>query len=314
MCYLVVERCLYYKHSVDKCAAYGKQSHDVLERTVLVGYACERHSSYDQQPSLWSDIAVPDTASKHGGSDFFSSSKAPKGVKITSVAALSALQEAHLLEDDGKSTEAPDESAVDTASTQTTVEHDSRYEAKVDAVRSPTANLSDFRARLLHSNRYITSLQELEETVWSNSIISIYMRPISDKPKLDVRGYEIEDYIPYPDIPLNLQDVLPNRLSDDPFALDPTNTSDHEITAICEAAKDHLLSAHLTAIRLCRNVIVKTFLNLKLLQQANFCAGSFSAIIVDERRQMWLCFRQSRTQTSLHWFLSSNTFSVIVPL
>lgn len=57
MCYLVVERysvcrCLYYKHSIDMCAAYGTQGHPVQERTVLVGYACENHSAhYDQQQS-----------------------------------------------------------------------------------------------------------------------------------------------------------------------------------------------------------------------------------------------------------------------
>ncbi|KAH6713007.1 hypothetical protein BKA61DRAFT_633146 [Leptodontidium sp. MPI-SDFR-AT-0119] len=56
MCYLVVERysvcrCLYYKHSVDMCAAYGQQGHGIQERTVLVGYACEKHSSYDQETS-----------------------------------------------------------------------------------------------------------------------------------------------------------------------------------------------------------------------------------------------------------------------
>ena len=57
MCYLVVERfsvcrCLYYKHSIDMCAAYGTQGHPIQERTVLVGYACERHSgNQDNQQS-----------------------------------------------------------------------------------------------------------------------------------------------------------------------------------------------------------------------------------------------------------------------
>ena len=57
MCYLVVERysvcrCLYYKHSIDMCAAYGTQGHPIQERTVLVGYACENHSAHrDQQQS-----------------------------------------------------------------------------------------------------------------------------------------------------------------------------------------------------------------------------------------------------------------------
>jgi len=31
------------------CAAYGQQGHPIQERTVLVGYACERHSQYQQQ-------------------------------------------------------------------------------------------------------------------------------------------------------------------------------------------------------------------------------------------------------------------------
>ncbi|CZS92203.1 uncharacterized protein RAG0_05553 [Rhynchosporium agropyri] len=60
MCYLVVERysvcrCLYYKHSVDMCAAYGTPGHKVEERTVLVGYACDRHSSNQQEASNSTD-------------------------------------------------------------------------------------------------------------------------------------------------------------------------------------------------------------------------------------------------------------------
>ncbi|KAF3390897.1 hypothetical protein DPV78_011283 [Talaromyces pinophilus] len=50
MCYQVVERysvcrCLYYKHSVDPCTAYGQRNHSVQEKTVLVGYACPSHTS-----------------------------------------------------------------------------------------------------------------------------------------------------------------------------------------------------------------------------------------------------------------------------
>ncbi|CAL3972598.1 unnamed protein product [Diplocarpon coronariae] len=42
MCYIVVERysvcrCLYYQHSVDMCAAYGQQGHEIQEKTILVG-------------------------------------------------------------------------------------------------------------------------------------------------------------------------------------------------------------------------------------------------------------------------------------
>ncbi|CZR53038.1 uncharacterized protein PAC_02916 [Phialocephala subalpina] len=56
MCYLVVERysvcrCLYYQHSVDMCSAYGTKNHPIQERTVLVGYACEKHSNNQQEAS-----------------------------------------------------------------------------------------------------------------------------------------------------------------------------------------------------------------------------------------------------------------------
>lgn len=54
MCYIIVERysvcrCLYYKHSVDMCAAHGTQNHNIEEKEVLVGYACEDHSQQEQE-------------------------------------------------------------------------------------------------------------------------------------------------------------------------------------------------------------------------------------------------------------------------
>jgi hypothetical protein len=99
------------------------------------------------------------------------------------------------------------------------------------------------------------------------------------------KSYGIEDYIPYPLVASELQDVIPNRLSDDPFAKDPTNTSDEEITALCQSAGNRTTSSHLNAIRMCRNVLLRTFLNLKFLQQSNFCAGCFSIIVLDKRRR-----------------------------
>ncbi|KAI1459953.1 hypothetical protein F4805DRAFT_419303 [Annulohypoxylon moriforme] len=50
MCYQLIERysachCLYYKHDVDRCPAYGKSGHHITTRTILVGYACQRHAS-----------------------------------------------------------------------------------------------------------------------------------------------------------------------------------------------------------------------------------------------------------------------------
>jgi hypothetical protein len=66
MCYLVVERysvcrCLYYKHNIDMCPAYGQQGHSVVERTLLVGYACEKHSNYQQQESSSSQNPYSDS-------------------------------------------------------------------------------------------------------------------------------------------------------------------------------------------------------------------------------------------------------------
>ena len=38
-------RCLYYKHTVDKCPRYGKRGHDIRKKDILVGYTCPEHSS-----------------------------------------------------------------------------------------------------------------------------------------------------------------------------------------------------------------------------------------------------------------------------
>ncbi|KAH7346455.1 hypothetical protein BKA65DRAFT_502468, partial [Rhexocercosporidium sp. MPI-PUGE-AT-0058] len=289
MCYLVVERysicrCLYYKHSTDKCAAYGKQGHGIQERTVLVGYACSRHSQTEQKALLWSGSVQADTDRKNY---LESPSTTPlEGVRITSAVALSALEDAFLMDDDDKSTEGPNESVMDTASTQTTVEQDLRYETKFQGqgVTDHASYLDDLRLRLLHPSQYVDSLQALEERIWDGSVIFMYSGRNSDGAVWGIKSYGAEDYIPYPVVPENLQDIIPNRLSDDPFAMDPTNTSDKEITAICRAAKDTSAASHLNAIRMCRNIVLRTFLNLKLLQQANFCAGSFSAIILDNKR------------------------------
>ncbi|KAH8601966.1 hypothetical protein B0O99DRAFT_562748, partial [Bisporella sp. PMI_857] len=82
MCYITVERysvcrCLYYKHSIDMCAAYGTSGHRITERTVLVGYACDTHISHsfsgvshstvlsgNTQPSRKEDRKQTDSKSK----------------------------------------------------------------------------------------------------------------------------------------------------------------------------------------------------------------------------------------------------------
>lgn len=37
-------RCPYYQHAIDRCAAFSKPGHEVIKRTVLVGYACSEHA------------------------------------------------------------------------------------------------------------------------------------------------------------------------------------------------------------------------------------------------------------------------------
>ncbi|KAJ5761457.1 hypothetical protein N7533_003496 [Penicillium manginii] len=56
MCYKVVERysvckCVYFQHSIDPCSAYGQRGHSIQEKTVLVGYACARHSAHSSPTS-----------------------------------------------------------------------------------------------------------------------------------------------------------------------------------------------------------------------------------------------------------------------
>ena len=65
MCYQVVERysvcnCLYYRHSIDPCRAYGQQGHRVQEKVVLVGYACTDHSLPLEQQSIGRSVGRHD--------------------------------------------------------------------------------------------------------------------------------------------------------------------------------------------------------------------------------------------------------------
>jgi hypothetical protein len=49
MCFQIQERyavcrCLYYRHAVDSCPAYGRRGHDIRSEEILVAYSCPRHS------------------------------------------------------------------------------------------------------------------------------------------------------------------------------------------------------------------------------------------------------------------------------
>jgi len=50
MCIRITERyavckCVYYIHGVDQCQSVGRAGHRVQDKTVLVGYACSRHTA-----------------------------------------------------------------------------------------------------------------------------------------------------------------------------------------------------------------------------------------------------------------------------
>lgn len=76
MCLQLVERyakcrCLYHKHAVDPCSAYGQRGHPVQERTVFVGYACSSHSYYKPDTYAVAGKGVlPDSGYSSGGRRF----------------------------------------------------------------------------------------------------------------------------------------------------------------------------------------------------------------------------------------------------
>ena len=81
-------------------------------------------------------------------------------------------------------------------------------------------------------------------------------------------------FVRYPDVSPELSRVLPEALSD------------MYILLICRhvRVRDTALLDRCHEIRVCRNVIVKTYLNLRMLQDASFCMEYFSFITIDEDR------------------------------
>ncbi|KAF2235004.1 hypothetical protein EV356DRAFT_133099 [Viridothelium virens] len=68
MCFQIVERysvcrCLYYKHPIDRCPAFGQKSHAVPERIIFVGYSCAEHSrritSLSRRVTSWVGLPIP---------------------------------------------------------------------------------------------------------------------------------------------------------------------------------------------------------------------------------------------------------------
>jgi hypothetical protein len=56
MCIQIVElyavcKCIYYRHGIDRCAAYGHAGHQIVEKVIYVGYTCGTHSQQRQGSS-----------------------------------------------------------------------------------------------------------------------------------------------------------------------------------------------------------------------------------------------------------------------
>jgi hypothetical protein len=77
MCFQVTERysackCIYYQHPVDRCPTYGRSGHEILKRTILVGYSCAEHAN--ALPKLASRKPIASTIRETG---FYSHTKPP---------------------------------------------------------------------------------------------------------------------------------------------------------------------------------------------------------------------------------------------
>jgi hypothetical protein len=133
--------------------------------------------------------------------------------------------------------------------------------------------LRGLQDRILHPEEHKTYLSRLLYDTWINSSTNIYgagFTGISMAKRY--RNYDL--YIRYPDISLESRNVLPEALSD------------IYITSVCMsvASADQSSASRLHELRGCRNVIVKTWLNLKRLQRSKFCQEFFSIIIIHESR------------------------------
>lgn len=334
MCYLVVERysvcrCLFYKHSVDMCAAWGQEGHPIQERTVLVGYACEKHSQYQEPQAPSSRDGYSDSG--YGTASHAShrhSSRRSRDLRTslnleiragvasgsrTSTDAKVETSEAPIMKDRGPDSEKTKKMRGETGNKASTIEPDDeesypepessnsepvqgnvlndtlgrnspgvhkkdnlpgshldREFLPLASVENPnpsdsTTYLDPLRSRLLDSEAYFKSLSELEKNVWLNS--SVPSLSIPKRETLD------QNFVPYPETSFHLPEN--SLLLQEPL-------SDHDVTSLCagQAAFEAL-----NLLRECRNIAMRTYLNLRRLQLAGFCGTQFSIIIPDRSRQ-----------------------------
>jgi hypothetical protein len=310
----MVCRCLYYKHNVDMCAAYGQHGHPIQERTVLVGYACDRHSQY-QQHQVPSSDGYSDSGyegASHGSAHRHSRrtrrdrppASLDMGLKPDNVGARAeptgiSMKEDRktigqdsemmmkLREESEKERETMKAEDGDDALSQSPKDKnvDNLLTACFDEEILPPASIEDpgatddlthldpLRSRLLDSTAYFTSLSELEQNIWLNSSLSTQKSETRNIELANGTQSEIASFVPYPEISSHLLE----------YSLDlPEPMSDDNVTSLCLG-----LAAFkaLSLLRECRNIAMRTYLNLRRLQLAGFCGNQFSMIVAEKHRR-----------------------------
>lgn len=250
------------------CDKYGKRGHAVQERTVLVGYACERHSQ---------DVGgrAPPPAD-----DGYSGSKALSSTKGSQLGEFRA----------GERTNSPQESvgiAAENVADDVMENLNSLLGGQLDEVILPPPSVEDpraadrltylepLRARLLDSEAYFTSLSELEQNIWLNSSLcaanSRTRYHLGSSILLGNGSFATS--VTYPEISPHLLEKSVNIIKP---------LSDDDYTSL---RKGPWYPEFLNPVAECRNIITRTYLNLRRLQLAGFCGPHFSIIIADENRQ-----------------------------
>jgi hypothetical protein len=250
------------------CDKYGKRGHSVQERTVLVGYACGKHSQ---------DVGgrAPPPAD-----DGYSGSKALSSTKGSQLGELRA----------SKRTNSPPETveiAVENLADEVMENLNILPGDQLDEIILPPPSVEDpraadrltylepLRARLLDSEAYFTSLSELEQNIWLNSSLCAANSRTYDDLGLPIQlgNGSFATSVTYPE-------VSPHLLEESVDFLKPL--PDDDSTSL---PKIILFPKVLNLAAECRNIITRTYLNLRRLQLAGFCGPHFSIIIADENRQ-----------------------------
>jgi len=258
------------------CDKYGKPGHAVQERTVLVGYTCGKHSQdvYGRAP--------PPGYDGPSGSEALSSTKGPRHSELRA----------------SKRTNSPQETveiAAENVADDVMGNLKSLLGDQLDEVVLPPPSVEDpraadrltylepLRARLLDSEAYFTSLSELEKNIWLNSSLCATnfrtQNHLKWPPLLEFDGFPA--LVTYPEISPHLLEKSVNLEKSESLKLKIPRPDD-DFTSLRIGRQ---LLKVLCLLPECRNIITRTYLNLRRLQLAGFCGPHFSIIIADENRQ-----------------------------